>query len=115
MLYFRSLAPALAVVLAVLCVTEAAEKKPVRLFNGPGSNGSASSWTSSLNQFVCPSPLGTVSSWRMYTELGRARSSVWIERLPPEQEVAGSNPAGRTTPLFQFTVSGRQHSDVQNS
>ena len=24
-----------------------------------------------------------------------ARSSVWIERLPPEQEVAGSSPAGR--------------------
>jgi hypothetical protein len=26
-----------------------------------------------------------------------ARSSVWIERLPPEQKVRGSNPLGRTT------------------
>jgi hypothetical protein len=27
----------------------------------------------------------------------RARSSAWIERLPPEQKVRGSNPLGRTT------------------
>ena len=26
----------------------------------------------------------------------RARSSAWIERLPPEQKVRGSNPLGRT-------------------
>ncbi len=28
-----------------------------------------------------------------------ARSSVWIERLPPEQKVRGSNPLGRTNPF----------------
>ena len=28
-----------------------------------------------------------------------ARSSVWIERLPPEQKVRGSNPLGRTKSL----------------
>ena len=27
----------------------------------------------------------------------RARSSAWIERLPPEQKVTGSNPVGRMT------------------
>ena len=31
----------------------------------------------------------------------RARSSVWIERLPPEQEAVGSNPTGRTTTLWK--------------
>ena len=28
-----------------------------------------------------------------------ARSSAWIERLPPEQKVVGSNPTGRTNSL----------------
>ncbi len=31
-----------------------------------------------------------------------ARSSVWIERLPPEQKAVGSNPTGRTKFAFPF-------------
>src|SRR5665213_366538 len=41
--------------------------------------------------------LWSVTARSLLSDRLRARSSAWIERLPPEQKVRGSNPLGRTT------------------
>ena len=45
---------------------------------------------------------GRASGWTCYCSRNRPSSSVWIERLPPEQEVVGSNPTWVASNLAYF-------------
>src|SRR5271165_307787 len=77
---------------------------------GPGKVGAVSS---SRSQVTKNEMAGVKLRYDWTVVLSRARSSVWIERLPPEQKVVSSNLTGRTSfnylafPTEIFKVSAR--------
>src|SRR5450631_3469066 len=74
---------------------------PSRVTGFEVSNSSAHEWWAEAGQAPTSTRPANNAKWRSrILELyypQSARSSVWIERLPPEQKVVSSNLTGRTT------------------